>query len=304
MKIAPIILFVYCRPYHTQKTIEALKANYLASQSDLYIFSDGPKDIKVSESVYRVREYIHEIDGFRSVKIKERTGNLGLANSIIAGVSEVIPLHGRVIVLEDDLVSSPNFLDFANQSLEKYESEKKIFSIASYTYNLQFPPHYDYGNYFSPRCESLGWGTWIDRWQKADWKIADFKNFLSNKDDQKTFSHGGEDLVDMLKKQLEGKIDSWAVRWCYAHFRNEAYCSYPVISKIIHIGTDKYATHVKFRKRFLDTKLDSGEQREFNLSPKILVEDYIQIQYQRIFRPNLLKKIKKQLLALLNLYKI
>jgi hypothetical protein len=304
MKIAPIILFVYCRPYHTQKTVEALKANYLASQSDLYIFSDGPKDIKVSESVNRVREYIHEIDGFRSVKIKERTGNLGLANSIIAGVSEVISLHGRVIVLEDDLVSSPNFLDFANRSLEKYESEKKIFSIAGYTYNLQFPPLYDYGNYFSPRCESLGWGTWIDRWQKADWKIADFKNFLSNKDDQKTFSHGGEDLVDMLRKQLEGKIDSWAVRWCYAHFRNEAYCSYPVISKIIHIGTDKYATHVKFRKRFLDTKLDPGEQREFNLSPKILVEDYIQIQYQRIFRPNLLKKIKKQLLALFNLYKI
>ena len=301
MKLAPIILFVYCRPYHTQKTIEALRANFLAEQSDLYIFSDGARDNKISERVQQVRQYIHNIDGFHSVKINERAENLGLAKSIITGVSEVISERGRVIVMEEDLISSPNFLDFANQALEKYEKEKKVFSIAGYTYKLKIPSDYEFDNYFTPRCESLGWGTWIDRWQKVDWDIIDFNKFIADKVEQQKFSAAGEDLVDMLKKQVAGKLDSWAVRWCYAHHKNDACCSYPVDSKIIHIGDDKYATHVKSTKQILETKLDEGKQRTFSFSPGIDVLDEIMAQYQKMFKRSILKKIKIFLFRFINI---
>jgi GT2 family glycosyltransferase len=250
--LAPIALFVYARPDETIKTIESLKNNYLAAESELYIFSDGAKGEKDFNKVSEVRKFINSINsGFKKVDIIEREKNLGLANSVITGVSEILNNYNKIIVIEEDLISSKNFLNFVNDSLVKYENDERVFSVTGYTYNIQIPQNYIYDNYFTPRCESLGWGTWKDRWFKADWNMKDFPSFLSDKKSIMKFSQIGSDLPGMLFKQQLGKVDSWAVRWCYTHFKDNAFCSYPIKSKIVHIGEGGFATHVKKELKFL-----------------------------------------------------
>lgn len=291
--LAPIILFTYCRPNLLEKTIEALKNNFLASDTDLIVYSDGPKDISLKERVEKVRVIIDSIEGFKSVKVIKRPQNFGLAKSIITGVTEVLKSFEKCIVLEEDLITSKNFIQFANQSLNKYQLNSSVFSIASYTYQIDVPPGYEYDNYFTPRCESLGWGTWKDRWQKADWEIANYSTIKKDKNFVKQFGFIGEDLVDMLDKQMSGKLDSWAVRWCYNHFINNAFCSYPTISKIEHIGTDEFGTNVKKGKNLLITPLDASEKTSFNLMEIPYIEEKINKQYQKLFKRSLLKKMKR-----------
>ncbi|WP_407930990.1 sugar transferase, partial [Ignavibacterium album] len=295
--LAPIALFVYARPDETAKTIESLSKNFLASESDLYIFSDGPKGEKDFKKVSEVRALIKSINsGFKKIKIIEREKNLGLANSIITGVSEILSENDRIIVMEEDLISSENFLNFVNDSLDKYEKDEKVFSVTGYTYHINIPENYKYDNYFTPRCESLGWGTWKDRWMKADWELKEFKDFIKDKNAIKNFNKVGCDLIGMLIKQQLGKLDSWAVRWCFTHFKNNAVCSYPTSSKIIHIGEGGFATHVKRQNKLLDTKLDFENKKDFVLAKEVFFEKEIAKQYQKFFKQNLIKKIKTKLL--------
>lgn len=297
--LAPIALFVYARPDETAKTIESLSKNFLASESDLYIFSDGPKGEKDFKKVSEVRALIKSINsGFKKIKIIEREKNLGLANSIITGVSEILSENDRIIVMEEDLISSENFLNFVNDSLDKYEKDEKVFSVTGYTYHINIPENYKYDNYFTPRCESLGWGTWKDRWMKADWELKEFKDFIKDKNAIKNFNKVGCDLTGMLIKQQLGKLDSWAVRWCFTHFKNNAVCSYPTSSKIIHIGEGGFATHVKRQNKLLDTKLDFENKKDFVLAKEVFFEKEIAKQYQKFFKQNLIKKIKTKLLLL------
>ncbi len=297
--LAPIALFVYARPDETAKTIESLSKNFLASESELYIFSDGPKGEKDNNKVSEVRALIKSIKtGFKKIKIIEREKNFGLANSIISGVTEVLSEYDKIIVMEEDLISSQNFLNFINDSLTKYEKYEKVFSVTGYTYQIQVPKFYLYDNYFTPRCESLGWGTWKDRWLKADWELKEFRNFLKNKEAVKNFNKVGCDLIGMLIKQQLGRLDSWAVRWCYTHFKHDAVCSYPTCSKIIHIGEGGFATHVKRQNKLLDTKLDFKNKKDFMLAEKVFFEKEILNQYQKFFKQNFIKKIKTKLLLL------
>jgi GT2 family glycosyltransferase len=183
MKLAPIVLFVYNRLEHTKKTVKALKKNELAKDSVLYIYSDGAKNEENILKVKEIRNYIKTITGFKDIIIKESKNNKGLANSIINGVTEVIDKHGKVIVLEDDLVTSPVFLNYMNHLLEKYENEKKLYSITGYNHPkkiMKIPKKYNYDIYFNPRAASWSWATWKDRWDNVDWDIKDFDEFLKN----------------------------------------------------------------------------------------------------------------------------
>lgn len=244
-KLSPIILFVYNRPWHTEQTVEALKKNELASESDLFIFSDGPK-IENDENVRKVREYIKTVDGFKSVKIIEREKNLGLANSVIAGVTEIVNKFGKVIVLEDDLVTSKYFLKFMNEALEFFKDREDIFSISGYSYPpsiMKIPGFYKHDVYLSYRFGSWGWASWIDRWNKVDWEIKDYEQFKKDNKMNADFNRGGSDMSDMLISQMEGKIDSWAIRFDYAHFKNNCYNIRPVKSLVKNIGFDGSGVH-------------------------------------------------------------
>ena len=258
--LAPVVVFVYNRPEHTRKTIEALSKNRLADKSEVYIFSDGPKNEKSIAQVERVRDYIHSLvnsNVFASLYIEEADSNRGLANSVISGVSQVIKKHGKVIVLEDDLISSPDFLEYMNDGLEYYKDNKKIWSISGYTFNMDIPKDYKRDIYFSYRGCSGGYGTWLDRWEKVDWTVEDFKWFDRDRKQRKKFNRGGLDLANMLENQMAGKIDSWAVRWCYAQSKTDMYTIYPVRSRIKNIGFDGSGTHSGVNTKY-DVELDNN----------------------------------------------
>lgn len=251
--LAPVLIFVYARPEHTKKTIESLASNYLANATDVYIFSDAPKNEKSIENVKIVRDYIDTIPAknlFKSVKIIKAEINKGLANSIISGVNEIIKLNGQAIVLEDDLITSQDFLSYMNDALKFYENDKRIWSISGYTFDLEFPDKYQSEVYLSYRGCSWGWATWKDRWDTVDWVVSDYKNFKKDKSLRNKFNRGGRDMSAMLDAQMDGKIDSWAIRWCYSQFKLNMFTIYPRISRVRNIGLDGSGTHSGFSSRY------------------------------------------------------
>jgi len=258
MKYAPVILFTYKRLESLKLTIEALKKNTLAANSELFVFSDGPKNALDQVAVDNVRLYLKKIKGFKNVTISESIENKGLANSIIKGVSEVIGVFGKAIVLEDDLLTTPNFLDFMNISLHEYENRAKVFSISGYSFDLNVEKSSKSESYFLPRGWSWGWATWQDRWEGVDWKVKDYSTFIKNKGQKNEFAKGGSDLNGMLRKQMNGQLDSWAIRWFFHQFKVGTLTLYPVFSKVYNIGFDQDATHTtgsdKRYRPLLDTK--------------------------------------------------
>ena len=279
---APICLFTYNRPNETIKTIEALQNNFLASESKLFIFSDGPKNEYQVSKVEEVRQFVKYIDGFKKVEIITSPVNKGLADSIIDGVSKIIDKFGKVIVLEDDLITSPNFLNFLNQALDYYVNNYNVFSISGYTMNLPSLKTSNKDYYLGYRASSWGWGTWINRWQSVDWMVMDYHSFKWDLIKQIKFNRGGSDMSSMLKKQMKGDIDSWAIRWCYNQFKNNQLTIFPTKSKVVSIGFDKNATHTKKTKRFL-TPLDSGNQIWFKFDQTLNIEKHIESEFKSKF---------------------
>lgn len=246
MSLAPIILFVYNRPWHTQQTVEALQKNELATESDLFIFADGPKTDASEEclaNISKVRKYILTIEGFKSITIEEAHENKGLANSVIAGVTKIINQFGKVIVVEDDIVTHPFFLRFMNDTLETYEINHKIFCVGGYQYKFKIPFWYRKTVYIVHRAETWGWATWLDRWNNVDWDINDYNKFINSPSEIKLFTRGGKDMLNLLKSQMNNAIDSWAIRWDYCMYKNDAYCVRPTASLTTNIGFDNSGTH-------------------------------------------------------------
>ena len=280
-QLTPICLFTYNRLSETRKTIDALQNNFLAKQSDLYIYSDGGKNDEDIQKILKLREYLHSISGFKSINIFESMNNKGLANSVIAGVSNVLENHDKIIVLEDDLVSSPNFLDFLNQSLEFYKNDNNIFSISGYTLNLpSLPGKKDY--YFGYRASSWGWGIWSDRWDEIDWNVSDYDNFKNDKKAIKKFKRGGSDLPRMLKNQITGKIDSWAIRFCYHQYKHNLLTVFPVTSKLISIGFSAEATNTIGTKRF-NTPLDKERKTKYHFENFYNIDENITKEFASKF---------------------
>lgn len=244
--LAPIVYFVYNRPWHTEQSLTSLMQNELATKSILYIFSDGPKpyeSVEQKNKINEVRKIIRSNKWCKEVIFKESNYNKGLASSVIDGVTEVINIHEKVIVLEDDIITSKFFLNFINEALNFYENDKRIYSIGGTNFNFPIPKHYKYDVYVVHRAQSLGWGTWKDRWNKYEWKNNDFQKLLSDKNEIKKFNRGGNDLIKILKLQIDSKIDSWAILWDYHHYTYDAFCLYPIKSFTQNIGFDGSGTH-------------------------------------------------------------
>lgn len=236
MELAPIVLFVYNREDNVKGTIEALKSNTQSSNSNLYIFSDGPKNEQDGEKVKKVREYIETISGFKNIEIIKSEKNKGLAKSVIEGVSFVLNKYDKVIVLEDDIVTSRTFLEFMNNCLECYSQRNDIWSISGYSPTISIPNNFNDEVFINIRGASWGWATWRDRWNEIDWSIPNAKEFLKNSDNVKKFNNAGNDLSRMLYEYLNNRIDSWAIRWYYTQFIKNKYTVYPVKSLINNSG--------------------------------------------------------------------
>ena len=177
-----LVLFCYYRLEELRATINSLYKNYNINEFDLIIFSDGPKTNEHTIKVTKVRRFLKTIKNFNSVTIYESNENKGLASSIIEGVTNVLQNYDKVIVLEDDLITSSNFLEFMSQSLDYYKNNDRVFSVSGYTFNLSSMDRINYDVYFGYRASSWGWGIWKDRWEVIDWNLDDnFKKLLSVK---------------------------------------------------------------------------------------------------------------------------
>lgn len=300
-ELSPIILFVYNRPWHTEQTVEALKKNELSSESELFIFSDGPKK-ENDENVKKVREYIKTIDGFKAVNIIEREKNIGLANSVISGVTEIVNKFGKVIVLEDDIVTSSRFLQFMNESLEKYEGDERIFSISGYNVPMKCPAEYDKNVFLSYRYSSWGWATWKDKWYEADWDVQGWEEVFSDKGVNKKFQRGGEDLHYIFKAQMNGTLNSWAIRWYYSHFRKDRFTLFPVKSLVENIGFDGTGVHCGHAQN-APNKPSISENATIDLPDKIEFDQKMNDLFVSHFKYGLKDKIRRFIKELIR-YKV
>jgi hypothetical protein len=256
--LAPIVVFCYNRPQHLRQTFAALRRNRLAAESTLIVFSDGARNSQDEVLVKEVRIVVAEQEGFQGIQAHASPVNKGLARSVIEGVSQVLETHGRVIVLEDDMLCTTDFLDYMNSALTTYQNRPDIFSVTGYTPPFTLPDGYPEEVYLAPRASSWGWGTWQDRWQQADWQVRDFPD-VKKKPDQITYlNRGGNDLWPMLVKQQRGVIDSWAIRWTFAQTQHGAYGLYPVRSKIRNSGTDGSGTNFTFSTGAYGKELSEG----------------------------------------------
>ncbi|TDB61376.1 glycosyltransferase [Arundinibacter roseus] len=290
--LAPIVVFCYNRPAHLAQTLEALRQNPLAEQSPLIIFSDGARSSAEAGLVAEVRNVINALTGFHSIQIHESSVNQGLAQSVIAGVSEVLRQYGRIIVLEDDMLCTTDFLDYINRALDTYESRADIFSVTAYTPPVDFPENYPHDVFLAPRASSWGWGTWQNKWEKADWTVSDFEQIKQDIAFQKRLIQGGEDLWPMLVKQQRGVIDSWAIRWIVTQARHLAYGVYPVRSKIKNIGTDGSGTNFIYSTTSYGQELAEGPVR---FPAELLPEAEMMRRFEEYYRLPWKLKLKNRL---------
>lgn len=236
MSLAPIILFTYRRPNHAIQTVEALLKNKEASASDLIIYSDGPKDEGAEEGVRKTREYIRTITGFKSIQIIERSCNWGLANSIIDGVTSVIKKYGKGIVVEDDLITSPYFLQYMNEALVLYQDNEEVISIHGYMYPIkkEVPE-----SFFIKTADCWGWGTWKRGWDLFNSNSQELLDEIVRKKGCREFDFNNSyPYTEMLKAQIKGDVDSWAIRWYASAFVNNKLTLYPKRSLVFQNGMD------------------------------------------------------------------
>ncbi len=240
--LAPIALFVYNRPEHTRRTIKFLQQNLLANDSRLFIFSDAAKTEKDENEVNQVREFIKYIEGFKSVKIITRKQNMGLANSIIDGVTYLVNEYGSVIVFEDDLISSPYTLDYFNKALYKYKTEKNVMHISAYMYPLKDASEIP-ETFFYRVAHSWGWATWKRAWDHFN---PDIDNLIQQFDRNKIHEFSIEGKMNFWRQINEfksGKNNSWAIRWYASMFLKGGLSLNPSKSLINNIGHDGSGIH-------------------------------------------------------------
>lgn len=255
MKRPPIALFVYNRLAHTKLTVEALRKNFGASETQLYIFSDGPRTDVDADKVAEVRSYVKSITGFADIITVEREQNLGLATSLISGINEVLDVHKSIIILEDDLITSPYFLRYMNDALQYYEHDERVASISAYSFPVQMElPE----TYFLKYTACWGWGTWKRGWALFEQDGKKLLDEIKGRGGLKKFDMNGVyPYSKMLEKQIDGNVDSWAVRWHASIFLADKLMLFPGRSLVSNIGHDGSGVNCNYSKGF-DVKLSEN----------------------------------------------
>lgn len=244
MKLAPIAFFAYKRPEHVKRSLESLAQNESAGDSELFIFCDGAKKTEDEEAVALVRQVVKSRKWCGAVHIIEREQNLGLANSIIQGVSEIVNIYGKIIVLEDDMITSRYFLNFINNALDLYEKEEKVACVSGFCNPISIK-----NSYFIRGAEMWGWGTWKRAWAIFE---PDASKLLKELKSQKLIyrfeMNGTVASTQILRDQIDGIVSSWGARWCASVFLAGKLNLYPPKTLIKNIGRDGSGTHEEIAK--------------------------------------------------------
>jgi hypothetical protein len=286
MRPAPIALFAYNRPQHLTRTVRALQANALAGSSELHVFSDGPKQDRDVRAVEQVREVAGTITGFARLCVYERPGNLGLATSVINGVTDLCRAYGRVIVLEDDLIVTPDFLKFMNHALDRYESEAQVMQVSGYMFPVGNATRLG-STFFCRIPTSWGWATWNRAWSCLERDSAKLLRQLPHQAERDAFNVGGAyPYFEHLRLQAEGKLDVWGVRWYASMFLSQGLSLYPVRSLVQNIGMDGSGVHCGSSEAF-DVELGRQDGWQFpdRIAESVAAHDAIRSFFIELRRP-------------------
>jgi hypothetical protein len=232
---APIILFCFKRIDTLTKCVEHLKLCPESIHSDLYIYSDAARNDQEFNQVNVVRNFIKNINGFKSLKIINREVNMGVDYNIIQGIQEMAEKFESIIVVEDDLVVSNQFLHFMNAGLSHLMNFEKVLSVSAFNY-VKIPQDYKYDCYFAQRTNPWGWATWSHKIKEVDWDLALTDNFLTNPSEKKPFNKWGSDRSRMLRRTLEGEIRAWDIRLDYYQHKRDLISAYSIKNLVVNIG--------------------------------------------------------------------
>ena len=276
MSTAPIALFAYKRPSHTKATLEALARCDQSDRSRLIVYCDGAKKPEDQTLVDEVRAIAKSQPWCGNVEVVERERNMGLAASIIDGVTSLCEKYGRVIVIEDDLVLASNFLGYMNEALDRYEAEPKVMQISGHQFDVDLA--IDEDALFMPFVTTWGWATWARAWEKFDASMSGYDKLKADPARRRRFNlDGAYDYFDLLERQRAGKVDSWGIRWNLSVFDNDGLVLYPKTSLVDNRGFDGSGTHCRDGQSgssdFGSALLDAGEIRKFP-EPVLVPKNY------------------------------
>jgi hypothetical protein len=296
-ELSPVVLFTYNRLWHTKQTIEALKNNYLASETILFIFSDAAKDKNNSDAVNNIRKYLYTIKGFKKIEIIARKKNYGLANSIIDGVTSVVSKYGRVIVLEDDLVTSPMFLNFMNEALEIYKKNDQVMHVSGSIYPIN-NRNLDETFFIKP-ASCWGWGTWDNAWKyykkDSNYYLKVFDRQMIN-----DFNlNNSYKYFDQIKLNHKGKINTWAIFWYASIYLNNGLSLHPKESFVKNIGHDGLGENCDDNSYYdveISSKMPSNFSQEFTESKeaKLRFEDFFNSIQEPLYK-RIINKISREI---------
>ncbi|MGC9123823.1 MAG: glycosyltransferase [Thermoplasmata archaeon] len=296
MKLAPIVLFTYNRPRHLKQTVEALQKNLYADRSELFIFSDGPKNEIDEIKVKEVREYIKTIKGFKNIEIIERDRNWGLANNIIDGVTKIVNEYGKIIVLEDDIETSPYFLKFMNEALEFYEDKEKVMHISGYMYPIRKDGLPD--TFFIKPTSCWSWGTWKRAWQHFE-RNPEKQIKLLSKEQIKDFNlNNSYNYWEQVVLNYKGKLYTWAIFWYLTVYIKGGLSLHPRDSLARNIGTDEGMHAGDGHTHYVELSKSSNWYFEANLEENQLAKKRLG-DYLKSLKPTLLEKIKRKIKILI-----
>lgn len=275
---APVVIFSYNRPEHLDSILKSLSSCEFANETKVYLYIDGPRN-RSDKQAQTLFDSI--IDRYRFIFLEfvvyKRKKNVGLRKSLIAGITELLHKYDRIIVLEDDLELSPNFLAFMNDSLTFYENQLEVSSVSGYTNAISSVSDFD--NYFHLRPCSWGWATWANRWDKVDWDYKPKNNLEWCKLWWKC-KFVGDDIFRMFRQLHLKKNNSWAISWTIHNIISKKYASYPKVSKVKNIGFGELATHCKSDNPFLSNyKISTGKKFLFSSVVKASWRDIVRFNW-------------------------
>lgn len=265
---APIGVFIYKRPEHARRTIVSLLASDGVRLSPIHVFADGPRTDADALAVTATRAVAHELLGDGATYV-ERDRNLGLANSIIAGTTALCDRYGASIVVEDDLIVAPYFLRFLNEGLERYRDEPHVMQISGYMFDVPALERTRQA-LLLPLTTSWGWATWKRAWELFDPEATGWRERLAREGEESRFNlDGNYDYSRMLQQQMDGALDSWAIRWWYTVFARRGLTLFPPVTLVVNRGLDASGTHDRLARPARQAEL--GSATSFDL-PTAVVE--------------------------------
>ena len=280
MNLAPIVIFSYDRPKHLQQTLDALSKNALADQSDLFIYCDGAKESAPLEQVERIKEnrmIAHAVEGFKSLTVVEHPQNIGLKANIVGAVTEIVDKYGRIITLEDDIVTSRGFLRFMNEALEMYKDDERVMHISGYMWPHRWSLPETF--FYEVPYPGGGWATWARAWKYYDDDAVKLYHIWENQWDEFN-KFGGDYLQKQLVANYEGRMNTWFIKWHAVLLERGALTLYPGNSLTNNIGFDSLATNCYESHKFDVVPVDTISVKRVPICESRLAAHEIYAFYQ------------------------